>query len=322
MTPDIHTVRTIARRCSNWGRWGKEDQLGTLNHVTSKDVVDATSLVRAGRVVSLSVPFGADGPQHENSGRFNPIHLMTVTGRDFVSGHGSAKERDKRRGYQQYADDLLILPLQAGTQWDGLAHVFFEQQMYNGYSASYVSSNGAARNAITCAVDKIVGRGVLLDIPAVKRVRHLEPGYAISAGDLDDACAELGVDVGRGDFLLVRTGAIARVRDSGGDWGDFAGGNAPGLGLDTAEWLHEHDVAGVATDTWGLEVIPSQTPDVTQPLHIILIVHMGLWVGEIFDLEELSEVCGEGDRYEFFFTAQPLMVAGGIGSPINPLAIL
>ncbi|WP_343063906.1 cyclase family protein [Haloechinothrix aidingensis] len=319
-TPDIETVREIGSRCSNWARWGADDQLGTLNNVTPANVVAAASLIRTGRVMSLSVPFGSGGPQHPGSGRFNPIHLMSVDGRDFMAGSGTPEERDRRRGYLQNADDILILPLQAATQWDGLAHVFFEQQMYNGYSASYVTSSGAQRNAITGAVDKIVGRGVLLDLPAVKGTSSLDPGYAIGAQDLEDACTDQGVTVGPGDFVLIRTGAMARVRERG-EWADYAGGDAPGLGLDSADWLHERDIAGVATDTWALEVVPSETPDVSQPLHIIFIVHMGLWLGEIFDLEELARTCHEQARHEFFFAAQPLKVTGGIGSPINPLAV-
>jgi len=109
-----------------------------------------------------------------------------------------------------------------------------------------------------------------------------------------------------------------------GDWGDYAGGysaTAPGLGLESAAWIHAKEVAAVATDTWGAEVLPCEPPDVSMPLHIILIVHMGLTLGEIFDLEALSQDCAADGVYEFFFSAPPLPITRAVGSPINPVAV-
>jgi kynurenine formamidase len=320
VTPNIDTVRELAKRYCNWGRWGDDDQLGTLNHVHPEDIVAAAGLIRSGAVVSLSIPLDDRGPQHAGSGRFNPIHFMSIDGRDFMSGPGTPEERDRRRGYLQNADGVLILPLQSGTQWDGLAHVFFEQQMYNGFSAGQVTSRGAQRNGVSAAADRIVGRGVLLDLPAALGVPYLAPGYAITGHDLDGACELQGVTVRRGDFVLVRTGALARVRERGA-WEDYAGGDAPGMGLDSVPWVSDHEIAGLATDLWDVEVRPAETPDVAQPLHILFIVQLGLWLGEIFDLEVLAERCREEKRYEFFFAAQPLVITGGVGSPINPIAI-
>lgn len=318
--PNIETVRDLAKRYCNWGRWGDDDQIGTLNHVRPEDVVAAAGIVRTGRIVSLSIPLGQHGPQNAMSGRFNPIHYMTVDGRDYMSGPGTPEERDRKHGYLQNADSVIILPLQAATQWDGLAHVFFEQQMYNGFSAGQVSSRGAQRNGVTKAADRIAGRGVLLDLPAAKGVPYLDPGYPITGDDLDEAAAAASVEVRRGDFVLVRTGAMARVNERG-EWGDYAGGDAPGMGLRSVGWVHDHEIAGLATDLWDVEVRPAETPDVRQPLHILFIVQLGLWLGEIFDLEELASACRDQGRSEFFFTAPPLKITGGIGSPINPLAI-
>jgi kynurenine formamidase len=319
--PNIDTVRDLAKRYCNWGRWGDDDQVGTLNHVHPEDVAAAAGLIRSGSVVSLSIPLDDRGPQHAGSGRFNPIHFMSIDGRDYMSGSGTPEERDRRRGYLQNADGVLILPLQSGTQWDGLAHVFFEQQMYNGYSAGQVTSRGAQRNGVSLAADRIVGRGVLLDLPAAQEVPHLEPGYAIGGRDLDAASRAQGTTVRRGDFVLVRTGALARVRQRGA-WEGYAGGDAPGMGLDSVPWVADHEIAGLATDLWDVEVRPAETPDVAQPLHILFIVQLGLWLGEIFDLEELARRCRAENRYEFFFVAQPLVITGGVGSPINPVAIL
>ncbi len=234
-----------------------------------------------------------------------------TTVRDFYGG------RDR---WIRGTDDLLILPLQSGTQWDSLAHIVFDGRIYNGYDATVVGSKGALQNDITNARDRVVGRGVLLDIARHRGRRWLEPGDQIHAEDLEACARDQGVTVGRGDIVLLRTGQMAQCRDAG-SWGTYAGGAAPGLALDAAGWIFEHELAGVACDTWGLEVQPNQTPDVFQPLHIILIVHMGLLIGEIFDLEALADDCAGDGRYEFLLTAVPLPITGGVGSPVNPLAI-
>jgi kynurenine formamidase len=318
--PNIDTVREIAQQCSNWGRWGPDDQVGTLNHIRPSDIVSAAGLVRTGRPFSLSIPLDENGPQTGGFGRFNPIHLMIRDGNAAATG---TVVRDFYGGQDRWirgTDDLLILPLQSGTQWDSLAHIVFERRIYNGYDATDVGSKGAIRNDIAQARDRVVGRGVLLDIPRSRGVPWLEPGERIHATDLETAARQQGVDVGRGDIVLIRTGQLAQCRAAGA-WGAYAGGAAPGLALDTAAWIHERELAAIATDTWGAEVLPNETPDVFQPMHIILIVHMGLLVGEIFDLEALAEDCAADGTYEFLFSAPPLPITGGVGSPVNPLAI-
>jgi kynurenine formamidase len=218
------------------------------------------------------------------------------------------------------SDDVVIMPLQCATQWDSLAHIFFDGKMYNGYDMRMVSGFGAQKNSIAKARDKIVSRGVLLDIPLYKNQKWLEPGEPVYPQDLDGSAARQRVTIGTGDIVLVRTGQMAQVRERG-EWGDYAGGSAPGLSVTTAPWFFTNKVAAVATDTWGVEVLPNETPDVFQPLHIILIVHTGLLLGEIFDLEELAEDCRRDGCYEFMFVAPPLPITGAVGSPVNPQAI-
>lgn len=318
--PNIDTVRDFAKRHTNWGRWGADDERGTLNHVTPASILEASSLVKKGRSISMALPFDEHGPQKGNFNRFNPIHLMTRDGADVIAG---TSIRDFYGGNDRYfrgTDDMIIMPLQSGTQWDSLAHVVFENKIYNGYDASDVSSKGAIRNAVTNAADAMVGRGVLLDIPRSKGVEWLEPGTAITGEDLDRAAELEGVEIKPGDYVMVRTGAIAMAR-ARGDWGDYCGGSSAGLGLGSIDWVAEHKVAAVATDTWGMEVLPNETPDVFQPLHIVFIVHMGLWVGEIWDLEPLANDCAEDGTYEFLFCGPPLPFTNAVGSPLNPMAI-
>lgn len=322
-TPTIEDVRRIAAAVSNWGRWGSDDQLGTLNHLTAERVAAGAACVRRGHVISMAVPFDSEGPQRGGWGRFNPIHLMMRDGNDAVTGTTVRDFYGGFDGYVRGTDDLLILPLQAGTQWDALSHMVFEGKIYNGYEATEVSSLGALKNDIAQAREKLIGRGVLLDIARWKNKPWLDGGEAISGDDLEDCASAEGVEVRPGDIVLVRTGQMGQVKAEG-DWGDYAAGysaRAPGLGLASAEWIHAKQVAAVATDTWGAEVLPTETRDVSMPMHIILIVHMGLTLGEIFDLEALADDCASDGVYEFLFSAPPLPITRAVGSPINPVAV-
>src|SRR6266536_5513962 len=214
-------VRDTGMKCRNWGKWGPEDEVGTLNYITPELIVRAARLVKRGVTFSLAIPFDNQGPQINQPRRFNPIHRMILTGPDFTSGAVT------RPGGVGFADDMVIMALQCGTQWDALSHCFLDGRLYNGYDANLVSSQGAQKNGMEKMARFIVTRGVLLDIPRVQGVEWLQPGYAITIDDLETALKAHQVSVGTGDALLVRTGQMAMCRSRGG-WGDYAGGDAPG----------------------------------------------------------------------------------------------
>jgi kynurenine formamidase len=308
-------INEAAERCRNWGRWGDDDERGTLNFVTPDQIVAAAGLVRRGVVFELAMPFDHRGPQTGRGGRFNPIHTMIADGSDVISGNQPFKH-----GFGG-TDDIVTMPLQCGTQWDALSHIFDHGHMWNGYEAREVSSAGARRNGIEKQSSSFIGRGVLLDVARSMDLEWLEPGYGITAADLDACIAAQGETsaVGTGDFLLVRTGQMGQCKHEG--WGSYAGGDAPGLSFYTADWLFEREIAAVATDTWGAEVRPNELEESFQPLHQVAIPNIGLPLGEIFDLEELAEDCAETGCYEFFFAAPALPFTGAVGSPVNPYAV-
>jgi kynurenine formamidase len=311
---DINSVRALAKKYRNWGKWGTADELGTLNYITPAKIVAAAALVRQGKVFSLAIPFDGSGPQTGYAGRTNPLHFMLQDGGDIAAG-----AQDFIPGLR-YCDDAVTMPLQCATQWDALSHIYFDGKMYNDRGPELVTSGGARANSIDKLKDKIVSRGVLLDIPRHRGKDWLDPGEAIYPADLDGAAQRHHVAVGRGDIVLIRTGQLAQVR-ANRSWGTYCGGTAPGLSVTVAEWLAANEIAGYATDTWGTEVIPNETPDVFQPLHCVAIVNMGMLVGEIFNLEELAADCAQDGVYEFLFVAPPLPITGAVGSPINPQAI-
>jgi kynurenine formamidase len=314
----MNDIRAAAERLKNWGRWGAEDEIGTLNYTQPEDIVAAARLVRKGKVMSLALPYDVHGPQGGKSkypalGRFNPIHLMLRTGTDAYSG---VLDHRKIRG----ADDLVIMPCQAGTQWDGLGHIFYGDNMWNGYDCRNVTTAGAQKCGIEKTKEKMVGRGVLFDFPKMLGMDFLPEAFAITNELLDKAERHFGVQVRRGDFLLIRTGDIdAKLAVK--SWDGYSGGDAPGLAFETLDWLHQKQVAGLATDTWGAEVRPNETDEANQPFHWISIPIMGLTVGEIFYLVELAKDCAADQCYEFMFVAPALPITGAVGSPTNPLAI-
>lgn len=308
--PTIEDVHAMAEKCRNWGRWGESDELGTLNYVTSQDVVEAAAQVKTGHTVSLAIEFGPSGPQVTGQGgRFNPQHWMLSSGTD-------AFGQDMPN---HYADDVVTLCVHGATHWDGLGHVFHRGKMWNGHDMRLVTLKGPQKNSIVSVRTKLRGRGVLLDVPRSKGREALDDGEAISPDDIEACLESQKVTLRPGDFLLVRTGQMGRcIRDG---WGRYAGGDSPGLNLATALWLKEHEVAAVATDTWGAEVRPNEVPNMLQPWHRLVIPNVGLTVGEMFNLEELAETCADSSRYSFFLTAPPLPITGGTGSPVNPVAI-
>ncbi|MEM7442383.1 MAG: cyclase family protein [Pseudomonadota bacterium] len=315
MKVDRAAIYQAAKELSNWGRWGEDDQIGTLNLVTEEHVKNAAGLIKRGKSFALGLPLDEKIQSGLFGGRWNPIHTMLATGTDAVAGN-----QDVEKAYLRYADDAINLPCQCSTQWDALAHIFLDDKMYNGYSATLVDVNGAKKNGIEHTRDRMTGRGVLLDVARWKGVDSLDDGYPITNDDLNGTAAAQGASIGTGDFVIVRTGHQERCL-AADDWTGYAGGDAPGLAFETCYWIKEKDIAAICADTWGCEVRPNETDEANQPWHWVVIPAIGITMGEIFYLKELAEDCANDGVYEFFFTAPPLHLPGGCGSPINPQAI-
>jgi kynurenine formamidase len=309
-------LRQLAMSVRNWGQWGPTDEIGTLNYITPDRIAAAARLVTAGKVFALGIPLQREGPQSGTRPRFNPIHTMFRDGGDQPRDFAGVVEMQGYGG----SDDWIVMPLQCVTQWDSLAHVFYEGKMFNGYDATLVTSAGAAKNSIDKTKNKIVGRGVLLDVARHKGGRALDAGYAITPADLDATAAAHGVQVQRGDIVLIRTGFMARYLDKG-DWRHFDLDPSPGVSVHTAPWMHAKQIAAVASDNYAVEVRPSELPPFRSPFHICAIPNMGLTLGEIFFLEELAADCAADGRYAFLLVAPPLPVTRAVGTPINPYAL-
>ncbi|TML64100.1 MAG: cyclase family protein [Actinobacteria bacterium] len=305
LPPEFHD---LAKKVNNWGRWGDDDEIGTVNLVTPEVIRRAAACVRTGRTFSLAIPLSLDGPQTGYvPGRINPLRTMVTVNTPFT---GDPSEFCT-------SDDIVVMALQAATHWDSLAHVSYDGRLYNGFPAGSVDASGASR----CGIDKIstlVSRGVLLDLALAKGVDRLDGGYALTAGDLDAACELARVRVEPGDIVLLRTGQMQLLKR--GDKLAYAA-PTPGPSTMTVEWFHDHDVAAVATDSLTFEVFPCERKDALLPVHLLHLVEMGMTQGQNFDLDALAADCAGDGVYEFLLDASPQPFVRGLGSPVNPVAV-
>jgi kynurenine formamidase len=299
----------LGKEVSNWGRWGHDDEIGTLNYVTDAKRVAAAQLVRNGKVFDLGLAFDKEGPFKDGGFRTNPLHVMTLLPSD------TAYSKDQLIS----ADDMVVMGLQTSTQWDSLAHIGYDGFFYNNVPAAAVNNfTGASRNSFAKSVKNLISRGVLLDIAALKGVDVLDESYEITAADLSNAEERQGVRVGSGDILLLRTGWVRHFHD--GNRGAFLGPEA-GPGLDAVPWLHAREVAALAVDNWACEVQPACVPGGSVPFHQVTIRDMGLLIGEMFDFEGLAADCANDGVWECLFAGTGLKITGSVGSPITPMAL-
>jgi len=298
---------------NNWGRFGDLDQIGTANHLTPERIAAAAALVKTGKRFSLALPIGQPTP---GGYRSEPLHFYGMAAGDGVLGSG--------RGGARYpvSDDYIVMALQASTQLDGFGHVGGDSTLYNGYWAGLVTATGGARRlGVHHLARGIVGRAVLLDVARHAGVEHLEPGFPIGPDELDGAAAAQGVTVGAGDILLVHTGHVGWKLGLTPGSPEAITRSEPGISTRAIPWLHDHDVAMIATDTAACSVVPAEAGDEFLTWHVAALRDLGLLVGELFDLDELAADCAADSVSEGFFVAAPMPIVGASGSPLNPIVV-
>ncbi|MBI4201044.1 MAG: cyclase family protein [Chloroflexi bacterium] len=309
--PDEATVLGYSKALSNWGRWGKDDQLGTLNLVTPSKTLQAAKLVREGITVSCARPIIAESAP---DALLPPLHFM------IGSGEGFTPDAVPLPGQAQSSTDFIGMAFHGTTitHVDSLAHIFWEGRMYNGRPASLVTTRqGATASSIELLRHGVVTRGVLLDVARVRGVDWMEPGEAVFPQDLDAAEEACGARVQEGDVLLVRTGNYRRRLEKG-PWDQ--GANRPGPHAECLPWFHQRGIAMLGSDTPN-DVAPSGYQRMSLPVHQVGIVAMGLWLIDNCNLEDLARACAQQGRWEFLLSVSPLPIRYGTGSPANPVAI-
>jgi kynurenine formamidase len=308
--PLTDELRQLAQRVSNWGRWGPDDQRGTLNLITPEAARRGASAVRTGEAFSLAIPFDQTGPQWDANNMPDRVNPELKTYAVNVAFTGDPADFTT-------TDDSFRMGSQAATHLDALSHVGYEGKLWNDTPDSVVTKDGAAKLGIEHA-GAIATRGVLLDVARLKGVDYFAGNYAITGADLDAAASAGGVNVEPGDAVLVRTGHMHYLR-----LGDRRAYSmpAPGLSTKSVEWMRDHDVALVATDNITFEVYPCEDPNVFMPVHMIQLRDMGLAQGQNWHLDDLAASCASDGRIEFLLVATPLPLTGAAGAPVAPTAI-
>ena len=308
------------KELSNWGRWGKEDQAGTINLITAAKRKQAAALVKDGVSVSMSIdadiappgvaaspsPAPPAAPAAPGSGapqrpRYTWEHVMRTNGAGrtegfvvdtyFTSFHGSAT-----------------------THLDALSHIMSAGKIYNGFPADSTTTWGATKDDVMPFKNGIFTRGVLVDVPALKGVPYLGDDEPVYPEDLDAWEKKAGLKIESGDAVFLRTGRWRRIAEKGP-----LNRQMPGLYASSVKWLKQRDIALFGSD--GVQdVRPSRVEDVDQPVHLLFLAAVGTPLFDNCGLEELSQAAAQRRRWTFLFTAAPLRVPGGTGSPANPIA--
>jgi kynurenine formamidase len=285
---------------SNWGRWGKDDQLGAINLITAVKRKQAAALVKEGVTVSLA----GDVNTERSSDNGQPYeHVMTSAG----PGGAGDSLAVSFHGY-------------AHTHIDAFAHRFFEGKMWNGFSYEEVTKEeGAKKNSIYNLHNGIFTRGILIDIPRLKGVAYLEPGTRIFIEDIEAWEKQAGIKVAAGDALFIRTGRWAR-RAKTGPWN--AGVETAGLDPSVLPWLKRRDVSILGSETAQDATPPPATSELGPlALHDFALIVLGVQLMDDTNLEAVSAAAAARKRWEFLLTAAPLPVSNGTGSPLNPIAV-
>ena len=295
----------------NWGRWGPDDQLGTLNYITPEHVRRAASLVRTGRHVTMAIPINkVAGPDNPNQA----IHFIS-------QGH----DHDIGSNGLTFALDFLGMAFHGDchTHMDAMCHIAYKGLVYNGRKASdVIDSKGATSLDVAVYANGLIGRGVLLDVPRYRGVKWLEPGEAVTRAELEAVEKAEGVELGEGDIFVFRTGHHRRRLELGA-WDNSyppVGEGKAGLHVDTIPWMHERHIAAFLPDGDG-EAVPSTVEGMLYPIHPLQITAMGMFASDSLQLEDVARACEEEGRFDFMVVGLPLRLPGGTGSPWNPVAI-
>jgi kynurenine formamidase len=296
---------------SNWGRWGKDDELGTINLITPEKRKRAAALVRDGVPVSCARPIATNAISADTT--FQPLRFMVDSGEG--RDHDSPARLLERRGASEFIG--MVFHGYTITHVDTPAHYFWQGKIYNGRSCNLITAReGAQVESVDLLRDGVVSRGVLLDVAAL-RGRWLEAGEGVMPEDLEAAEKAQNVRVEAGDILLIRTGYYARrLQEPRHPLKD----GSPAAHVACMPWLRERDIAMLGTDTHN-DVSPATHPGLGNVVHIVALVGMGLWLIDNANLEELAKACAARRRWEFMLTIAPLRLQGVTGSPVNPIAL-
>ncbi|AUN40505.1 cyclase family protein [Tsukamurella tyrosinosolvens] len=312
--PDLGDL--LAQAPSNWGKWGPDDEVGSLNYLGPEQAIAAAALVRSGKVFTLQRLIGDPKGDPVWPGRSPAVRTQIM---DEASWDGA--EAPQFPGGLHYADDKIDAFLQGSTQYDALGHVWYDGKLWNGYDARTTVGGMDVASVEPIAQRGVVGRGVLLDMARFRGKEHLDTAETFDHTDLEACAAAQGVELRPRDVLLIRTNYLQLFFELGDAF--YEGFCEPGLQYspELVQWFADREIPNLVTDTIANEVTTDQNNGVALTLHCALMRNLGVVFTEITDLEALAADCAADGVYEFMYTAAPLKIAQGSGAPVNPVVV-
>jgi kynurenine formamidase len=314
---DKRMSELLAGSPKNWGRWGPDDQLGGLNFLTSAEILRGARAIRQGKVITCGEIIGSPTGDPIFPGRTQPQRSNTQDFGDYQSG-----KKNPLPGGIQYADDQITMFLQGSTQVDALGHVWYDDQLWNGYSASETVGGMKKASILPIAERGVVGRGVLLDMAAYRGKFALEKGDTVNLDDLLGAAKKQGVTIEKHDILCLRIGFLQLLHTQGPEE-FYANFNEPGLiySPELVDWFQKMEIPALCTDTISNEMDFDPETGMQVTLHCALMRNLGVLFNEICNFEALAKDCHEDGQWDFLYVGAPLKVHLGTGAPLNVVAI-
>ena len=301
----------------NWGKWGPDDEVGSLNYLTPDVIVAAAGSIKSGKVFTLQVKMANPEGDPVWPGRVGAVRTMVIDEGQYIAG-----KAPHFQGGAHYADDYMTCFLQGSTQYDALGHVWFDDQIWNGYDSKTTIGGLSKASVMPIAEKGVVGRGILLDMARFRGKEVLDVAETFTHEDLMACAAKQGTEIQKNDVLIIRTGWIAKFYKVSREefYGNFV---EPGLTYspELVQWFQDMEIPNLVTDTIANEVTMDPNNGVALVLHSALMRNLGVTLTEIADLEQLAADCAEDGRYDFLYVAAPLKVAKAAGTPVNPVVI-
>lgn len=312
-----HVRELLKDSPKNWGKWGPDDEVGSLNYLTPAEALRGAAAVKQGKSFTLQVRMGdPDGdpvwPGRQQAKRMNVMD----------KGHYNCGKGPEFAGHYEFADDVMFMYLQGSTQYDALGHVWYDDQIWNGYSADTTIGGLSKASVLPIGERGVVGRGILIDIARYRGKEVLAPGETFTHLDLMAAAEQQGVTIEKRDILVIHTGWIGSFYKKTREefYKDFI---EPGLTYspELVRWFQEMEIPNIVTDTMANEVSVDPVSGVDIPLHNALMRNLGITLTEIAQLDPLAADCAADGQWTFLYTAAPLKVVGGTGAPVNPIVL-
>ena len=301
----------------NWGKWGPDDEVGSLNYLTPEVILKAVGAIKQGKVFTLQVKMANPEGDPVWPGRSGAVRSQIMDEGHYIAGKGV-----QFAGGAHYADDYMTMFLQGSTQYDALGHVWYDGQIWNGYDAKSTMGGMAKASVLPLAERGIVGRGILLDMARFRGKDVLDVAETFTHEDLMACAKAQGTEIQPRDILVVRTGWIGKFYKVSREefYENFV---EPGLTHSDAlvQWFHDMEIPNLVTDTIANEVTVDPVSGVVLPLHNALMRNLGVTLTEIAWLDDLAADCAADKQYTFLYTAAPLKVVAATGAPVNPVVI-